>query len=383
MRVAIARPVPARNNTAFQTQSDVYSYLIEKYPDVEIDIIADASNNFECEGPNVIEVVQTRYERLRHLSKKALWKIRDRDSIIYPDFSSLQDVIEEQKYDIIETSDPTLYPYAQTAYTSARNVDASLVCGSSVTKDIVSPIERDRAQSVIDSASTIICPTPLAYDRFKKLSYLDEDDERVFISGYPIDHQKFQPGTSSDDITRVISVGRLDRTKGFEYLAKAIKSTINGGTELSWEVVGDGDMHRWLVNFVEKHGLEDVVTIHGEVNHNQIPKMLSESDIFLLHSISTSSWEEYFGVAYAEAMSAGLPVIGSRSGAIPWVVRDRTDGILLDEGDISGIRSSLEKLCQNPELREELGSNGRERVLSEFSIETYAEKLYDNWNKIS
>jgi len=383
MKVAIARPVPARNNTAFQTQADVYSYLREKYPDVEIDIIADASNEFECEGPNVIEVAQTRYERFRHLSKKALWKLRDRDSIVYPDFSALQNVIEEQKYDIVETSDPTLYPYAQTACTSARKVDASLVCGSSVTKELVSPIERDRAHTVIDSASTIICPTPLAYDRFKRLSYLDEDDERVFISGYPIDHQKFQPGKSSDETTRVISVGRLERTKGFEYMAKAVKATINGGTKLSWEVVGDGDMHSWLVNFVEKHGLEDAVTIHGEVNHDQIPKMLSESDIFLLHSISTNSWEEYFGVAYAEAMSAGLPVIGSRSGAIPWVVRDGTDGILLDEGDISGIRSSLEKLCQSPEMREKLGLNGRDRVLSEFSIEAYAEKLYDNWNEIA
>jgi glycosyltransferase involved in cell wall biosynthesis len=383
MKVAIARPVPAANNTAFQTQAEAYEYIMEQHPDIEIHIIADEANRFEYDGIRVREVAQSKVEWAKFWTQKIAWKLRDWDSIVYQDFEELHSAIIEEEYDVIETSDPTLYPYAQTACHAAKEIGASLTCGSSVTKDLISPVRREDAQEVFDYASTIICPTPIAYDRFSRLGYLNGNDDRLFVSGFPIDHSKFQPGTSESSTVTVVSVGRLAETKGVKQMARALRPLLMEQSDLNWEIIGDGDLKEWLQSYVASHDLEESVTVHGEVPHDEIPAILARSDIFLLHSISTGSWEEYFGVSYAEAMSAGLPVVGSESGAIPWVVRDGVDGVLLEEKDVEGIRDTINRFYNESELRSEYGSNGRERVLEKFSIEAYAENLYENWASIT
>jgi glycosyltransferase involved in cell wall biosynthesis len=95
-----------------------------------------------------------------------------------------------------------------------------------------------------------------------------------------------------------------------------------------------------------------------------IASVLACSDIFLLPS-STES----FGLAALEAMSYGVPIIASRVGGIPEVVRDGIDGCLADPMDVDAMAKHVAGLLSSPERRLEMASNARERAQRDFAEE--------------
>lgn len=378
MHVAIARPVPARNNTAFEAQLACYEHL-QASNQVDVTVIADRYNDLRTDDVQVIECEPSLNAKLTSIATRGLNKLTGRYDFISQDYPVLASIIEQRDFDVVETSDPTLYPYAETVANACERTGTALVCGSSVTLDIDTPIPIEVARRVFEAVNGVICPTPLAHDRFARLGLLSSDDDRVVYTGHPIDTERFTPGSSGEGPLTALSVGRLEARKGFRYLVDAVDRVRSRGVDLTWEIVGEGPLRGWITDTVRERGLDDVVTFHGEVDHGDIPRYYRDADLFLLHSLRTEDWEEYFGVVYAEAMSSGLPVVGSHSGAIPWVVRDGTDGILVPERDADTIADALERLCTTPDLREHMGMRGRENVRDRFSIPIVAEKLLTAW----
>ena len=92
-------------------------------------------------------------------------------------------------------------------------------------------------------------------------------------------------------------------------------------------------------------------------------------DIFVLPSETRRNWREQFGRVAVEAMSCGVPVVGSDSGEIPNVLGDA--GLTFCEGDARDLTAQLRRLC-DPSLRAGLAQMGRERVLALYSIEKVA-----------
>lgn len=378
MHVAIARPVPARNNTAFEAQLDCYECL-NRMEDIEVTVIADSDNELTTEEVRVIECDLGPRGELSYYAAKGLNKLTGRYDFISKDYPEIKSIIEREEFDVVETSDPLLYPYATTVANACSGSGPRLVCGSSVTNDIRTPVALSDARRVLQLADGIICPTPLAHDRYVEEGLLEPDDERVVYTGHPIDTERFKPTESSVEELTVVSVGRLEKRKGFEYLVKAVDQLHTNGIEFNWKIVGGGPLKEWIETETTKRGLSNKVTLHGVVDHDEIHTKYTESDFFLLHSVSTSSWQEYFGVVYAEAMSSGLPIVGSDSGAIPWVVRDGTDGILVPQRDTEGISNAIKTLYENPEQRKRMGKNGRENVCDRFSMNAVAEKMLQAW----
>jgi glycosyltransferase involved in cell wall biosynthesis len=95
-------------------------------------------------------------------------------------------------------------------------------------------------------------------------------------------------------------------------------------------------------------------------------------DVFVLPSETRSNWREQFGRVIVEAMSCGVPVVGSDSGEIPTVLGDA--GLIFHEGDSAESAGQLLCLLSNPEERVRLSHAGRERVLRLFSVEQVARK---------
>ncbi|HVF99611.1 MAG TPA: glycosyltransferase family 4 protein [Chloroflexia bacterium] len=98
--------------------------------------------------------------------------------------------------------------------------------------------------------------------------------------------------------------------------------------------------------------------------------MMNAADLFVLPSETRPNWREQFGRVAVEAMSCALPVVGSDSGEIPTVLGDA--GLTFPEGDSAALASHLRCLLSDAKLRAELGSRGRERVLSLFTTEKVA-----------
>jgi glycosyltransferase involved in cell wall biosynthesis len=97
-------------------------------------------------------------------------------------------------------------------------------------------------------------------------------------------------------------------------------------------------------------------------------------------SLTRKHWKEQFGRALMEALACGVPVVGSDSGEIPYVVGDA--GLIVREGDAMALRGALQRLLEQPALRQELGRRGRARALEHFTHAQIAAKTVDVYRSI-
>lgn len=127
-------------------------------------------------------------------------------------------------------------------------------------------------------------------------------------------------------------------------------------------LVGDGDQRSYLERLAEELGVRDRVVFTGY--RNDARHFYSIFDVFAL-----VSYAEGLPMAMLEAMAVGVPVIASRVGAIPDVINDRGNGILVKPGDIGAIVEALGNLAEHPEIRRQLGAKGKEKVEVDLSSE--------------
>ena len=102
-----------------------------------------------------------------------------------------------------------------------------------------------------------------------------------------------------------------------------------------------------------------------------IPKVMAALDVFVLPSILPDS----FPTVILEAMAAGKPVVATRSGGASEMVLDGETGFLIPIGNVEKGVEALEKFIRNPEFGQTMGQEGRNRVLSEYSLEAFEEKI--------
>lgn len=143
-------------------------------------------------------------------------------------------------------------------------------------------------------------------------------------------------------------------------------------------VAGDGAMLSDLQNLAVDVGAAD--HIHWLGYSADPSSLLQASDIFVLASTG-----EAFGLVLAEAMACGVPVVGSRSGAIPEIVEDGITGLLATARDEISFADAIENLARDERLRKDMGANSLARVRAKFNVERDAEdtlRIYESlWNK--
>ena len=161
-------------------------------------------------------------------------------------------------------------------------------------------------------------------------------------------------------------VGRLAREKGVHVLVKAVAAL----DRVDLLVVGRGPEEAALRRQAEETGRH--VSFAGAVPHGEVPGLLGRMDALVLPSIGSAHWQEQFGHVLVEAMAAGVPVIGSSSGAIPEVVGDA--GLLVPPGEADPLAEAIGRLAGDGGLRDELRAKGLERVRSHFTHARVAEQ---------
>ena len=153
---------------------------------------------------------------------------------------------------------------------------------------------------------------------------------------------------SGDSILSLLAVGAVVQRKGYDVLIAALRTM----TDLPWRltVVGDRSREPPTVAALEadivRHGLADRVRFVGAVSAERLAALHSAADLFAL----PSRFEGY-GMAFAEAMSYGLPVVGTTAGAIPDTVPPAA-GILVPPDDVTALAVALRRLMED---RAELG----------------------------
>ena len=165
-------------------------------------------------------------------------------------------------------------------------------------------------------------------------------------------------------------VGRVVEEKGINVALSALAAL---PSKFCLVVVGEGPASNELRRRAEEAPLRGRVLDVGLVPHADVWGYYSAADCLVAPSVTTPRWKEQFGGAIADALAAGVPVIGSNSGAIPEVVGDA--GLIVPEGSAAALAAALERLDANRGLQLRLAQAARERFAAEFAIDAYAEKL--------
>lgn len=163
--------------------------------------------------------------------------------------------------------------------------------------------------------------------------------------------------------------GRLVPEKGLDVLIDAAA----GLGDVVVRLVGNGPMRAELH---QRASLRSVrLEIDGGVKHQDMAAAYAGFDVLVLPSRTTSTWTEQFGRALVEAQWCGVPVVGSDSGEIPWVISSLGGGLVVREGDVASLREVLVRLRDSPGLRRELAERGAANARERFSVPAVASRL--------
>jgi glycosyltransferase involved in cell wall biosynthesis len=111
------------------------------------------------------------------------------------------------------------------------------------------------------------------------------------------------------------------------------------------------------------------------LRHEEMAGAYAQLDVLVLPSHTTATWKEQFGRVIVEALSCGVPVVGSDSGEIPWLIGLTGGGLCFPEGDAHALAQQLQRLRDDPALRERLAHDGGAAVERLFTVRAATDAL--------
>jgi glycosyltransferase involved in cell wall biosynthesis len=163
--------------------------------------------------------------------------------------------------------------------------------------------------------------------------------------------------------------GRLVESKGLADLLEAVRG-LDAPVELL--LLGDGELREQLDG--QPIPGSHVRVVNG-LTHEQMASAYTQLDVVVLPSHTTPTWKEQFGRVIVEALWCGVPVVGSDSGEIPWLIGLTEGGLVFPEGDRDALRERLSRLRAAPELRAQLAAAGRATVERLFTVSAATDPL--------
>lgn len=180
-------------------------------------------------------------------------------------------------------------------------------------------------------------------------------------------------------------IGRFVEEKGILTLIKAA-AKLTGKWKLL--MLGRGILKDKIVSEATAAAISDRLIIVESVPHDQVVNYINLMNTLVLPSETTYQvktltavgWKEQFGHVLIEAMACQVPVIGSDSGEIPFVIADA--GLIFPEKDGEALAKSIQTLLDNPSFALELGQRGYQRVMTNYTNKALAQKQLDFYQQL-
>ena len=182
----------------------------------------------------------------------------------------------------------------------------------------------------------------------------------------------------SDGIFRLVFVSRIDPMKGLELLLEAVAVAIRRGRAIELTVAGVG-RDAYLASLgalATQLGVAASVRWVGFVEGRAKEAALAQADAFIL-----SSWNESFGVAVAEALAAGVPVVVSDQVGISPEIAQAEAGLVVT-CHVDALVDAIENLILHPEDRRRMGENGRRLARADFSLPATARRMLAMYEQV-
>lgn len=284
----------------------------------------------------------------------------------------LRRLLTELDVDVVNAHSPVPGIADVAAYVSPAPVvltyhAGSLVKGGHPVDPLLRAYERRVLPRIFDRSSELVAVSPVS---------ATHATGRAHLVTPGVDTTLFAPDGGSRE-QRVLYVGRVERTsrwKGLDVLVDALPRLLARVPAARLEVVGDGDDVRRLQRRAEALGVDHAVDWRGAVAHDRLPQHYRRAGVTVLPSLTEA---ESFGMTLVEAMASGCPVVASRVGGIPYVVRDGVDGSLVPPGDATALADALAAVLLDRDAAAAMGGAGREAAVSRWDWSCQERRLVD------
>jgi glycosyltransferase involved in cell wall biosynthesis len=230
-------------------------------------------------------------------------------------------------------------------------------CYENIDRALPAPVRRMRTRTLTD-ATFVAARSPEAGELARRWGAAGA----IGLAPPAVPGWDTPPRAASERPFTVGFAGRLVESKGLADLLAAVRA-LAAPVELL--LVGDGPMRGELEG-------QEIPGSHVKVldgfTHERMADAYAQVDVVVLPSRTTPTWKEQFGRVIIEALWCGVPVVGSDSGAIPWLIGLTGGGLTFPEGDVGALAQALDTLRSQPELRAELARRGRAEVESRFTV---------------
>jgi len=238
------------------------------------------------------------------------------------------------------------------------------------------------AKKILSNAKHIICGN--AYTAKMAIDFVGENIKDITQVVHPgvspefsVDEKILESIKTKHNLnnkTVLLSFGRLVKRKGFENVIKALPEVFKKHPDLHYFISGSGPEK---MNILDQSMRNSNVTFLGSnLDDKEKNAWLSASDIFIMPSYREGTDFEGFGIVYLEANIAGKAVIGGRSGGVPEAIDDGVSGILVNPKDPADIAKAVNRLVEDPALRQKLGRQGSARAKEWFNWERQIGRFY-------
>jgi len=237
---------------------------------------------------------------------------------------------------------------------------------------------------MIKKCDRFICVAQHTLDTFLKISDIDKSKCLVISNALKDEYKEIKPGDKlavkakwnlHNETKIILFVGRLDESKGIEFLIQAFKNLLNTKPDTRLILAGDGNYNRW---FKEAGRYSTKITFTGRLDRKEILELYQIADIGVM-----SSLHEEFGLVALEMMMHKIPTIVGNTGGLSEIIEDNITGLKVPIKTVNGKRkispqllsNKMELLLENESFALEIAKNGRNRFLEKYELSSFRDKL--------
>ena len=341
--------------------------------------LADLARGLQERGHEVLAALREGSPlrgRLTFLPEQNVYKLRLRNALDINSGRKLARIARERGVDIIHAH--VARDYVPAAFAARFAPAARLV----ITRHVLFPLSRAHRLALSNVARVIAVSDPVAH-ALRSQKIFDADKIRVVENG--VDLARFErtraeaESEDGDGRFRVGIVGELSVLKGQEEFVRAAALVAREfGERVEFLVVGDdnsrgGEYRARVVRLIEELGLTGRVRLLERVA--DVSRVVAR-----LNLLVSASYSEAFGMAMAEALVCGVPVVATATKGAQSLIEDGGNGLLVPVGDVPALAGAVNALLLDDERRLTLGAqarrSGRERFSPERMLEA-TERVYE------
>jgi colanic acid/amylovoran biosynthesis glycosyltransferase len=232
----------------------------------------------------------------------------------------------------------------------------------------------------IESANFVVCISDFCRSQVLRVAP-NLSDSRLEVVRLGVDCVAIQPaaqfqGSKSVATPRLVCTGRMVSAKGHRILLEALVPVIADGIDLTCTLIGDGPERYALEALSARLGISGQVHFLGAQAHSATLAEVAKADVFVL-----ASFAEGLPVALMEAMALGVPCVSTTIAAIPELIEDGENGLLVSASNVLALSGALRRLAEDMDLRRKLGQRARVTVEAHYNLARNLDLLAATWRR--